>query len=1124
MSRKQFIYYPQPTDPDFYDKIYHKKEFYLNRQHLLSKETLKNPDDLCRQKEKFKLLPQQQFLKNLISPDTPYNNILVFWSTGVGKTLGALSVAEGFKDYIRTMNENGIPAKIYIISNTEAKNNFKDTLLRPCDKDNTYITPKECEELDELSKSQNPVLQAKYYEKEKRIYKRLSNKKYDGYYKFMSYKKFQNKTLGEFSHLHTTPSGKVKRKYRPPTKGAIKNIDHSILIVDEAHNITENDRGRAVEYIYKKSKNVRLVLMTATPMMHKAYEIVPLLKILRLGTGEHLQMNDIFEGPKFSKLKPDGLEKIKKISTGYVSYLRGLNPYSFPERIDEGVIPKFKSLPANMQLIYTPIVRCVMDNYQYATYKNNDNGKFNASIKNIVDIVYPNPERGSRMGIYDVAILRKLEGTPEGRKFLQKNGIRFIRSPGTDNIEIDGDFLNWEHIKKYSSKFYRLLVNLHQQRNDNVGKSFIYTNYVKTVGVFLIRRLLIRNGYEEFSFSKIGASSNPNTKCYYCGIPQGKHKKSRDHQYHPATFIALTGLVDKITSKQLIDQYNSPDNLYGKIIKIVIGSPYTQEAIDFKAIRTIHIMNYPKNYSTIEQIIGRGVRHCSHSPKLPKDKRNVRIYRYVASLPNPSINSIEEKKYIIGEKDHIVIKQVERALKENAVDCSLNKPQNIFEEEYLKYRGCEKKHKCNVQCDYQDCQYKCATPVKMDPRHHGLYPQQLTLKELDTSTYAAYPNYYQPEMNKIKKRVRKIFKQDVAWTLEQLKHLVKRKSLYLEDRFLYLALQEMIENKEPVTNFFGVPGTIIYAGKYYLFQPDGMDRNISVLERSQPSQTVTTQKVNVSDYLNTFVTETKSRFEKFDFEKFKKAIEKHSDPAKIEKIATKQDLKIQQDVLESAIESMLKILKTRNGNKTMPGINKMTRADFKTSADYAIFDYNRKILDAFKKYLILSDQLVDSTTEYSYSSSAEIMSSPDKTIVGHYLGSKPRCYNQVKNEWALCGKDIKRPSKANLKENNIVIGYLSKDRRNRIVFKLMIPKKEEAKDRRKRTRGFVCKQNNDKKILFEIAKKLNIDLKRKTQEYICDKIEVKLRGLQRKANKSKDIKDQYRWFYDYLEYMKIGKK
>ena len=84
MPKEDFKYYPDISDPDFYKKIYQKKEFYIHKQKDLSTSTL---EELCPVFEvKQELLNQQALLKNFISPDTPYKNLLIFHGTGVGKT------------------------------------------------------------------------------------------------------------------------------------------------------------------------------------------------------------------------------------------------------------------------------------------------------------------------------------------------------------------------------------------------------------------------------------------------------------------------------------------------------------------------------------------------------------------------------------------------------------------------------------------------------------------------------------------------------------------------------------------------------------------------------------------------------------------------------------------------------------------------------------------------------------------------------------------------------------------------------------------------------------------------------------------------------------------------------
>ena len=53
------------------------------------------------------------------------------------------------------------------------------------------------------------------------------------------------------------------------------------------------------------------------------------------------------------------------------------------------------------------------------------------------------------------------------------------------------------------------------------------------------------------------------------------------------------------------------------------------EGVSLNNIRQIHIMEPWYNISRNEQIIGRGVRQCSHI-KLPFEKRNLTVFNYVA--------------------------------------------------------------------------------------------------------------------------------------------------------------------------------------------------------------------------------------------------------------------------------------------------------------------------------------------------------------------------------------------------------------------------------------------------------------------------------------------------------------
>ena len=82
----------------------------------------------------------------------------------------------------------------------------------------------------------------------------------------------------------------------------------------------------------------------------------------------------------------------------------------------------------------------------------------------------------------------------------------------------------------------------------------------------------------------------------------------------------------------------------------------------------------------MEQVIGRGVRRCSHQ-RLPPEERVVDVYRYKMTFSKkdykgkPTTDEHIEK--VALDKTSIINKFL-KAIKEVAVDCELNKENNII--------------------------------------------------------------------------------------------------------------------------------------------------------------------------------------------------------------------------------------------------------------------------------------------------------------------------------------------------------------------------------------------------------------------------------------------------------------
>ena len=111
-------------------------------------------------------------------------------------------------------------------------------------------------------------------------------------------------------------------------------------------------------------------------------------------------------------------------------------------------------------------------------------------------------------------------------------------------------------------------------------------------------------------------------------------------------------------------------------------SPAGAEGINVFNIRQVHIMEPYWHEVRISQMIGRGIRQCSHK-YLPLNERHVDIYRY------KSVRKVQKKKLTTDQyienlargKDRLVQSYLD-AVKEVAIDCMLFKDQNMTVQEY----------------------------------------------------------------------------------------------------------------------------------------------------------------------------------------------------------------------------------------------------------------------------------------------------------------------------------------------------------------------------------------------------------------------------------------------------------
>ena len=95
----------------------------------------------------------------------------------------------------------------------------------------------------------------------------------------------------------------------------------------------------------------------------------------------------------------------------------------------------------------------------------------------------------------------------------------------------------------------------------------------------------------------------------------------------------------------------------------------------------VHVMEPWFHLNRLEQIIGRGIRNCSHT-NLPAEHRNVSVFLYTVTEPKtkerPVRETLDMKLYRVAEEKIGKIGSVMEIIKSASIDCHLNKEGNSF--------------------------------------------------------------------------------------------------------------------------------------------------------------------------------------------------------------------------------------------------------------------------------------------------------------------------------------------------------------------------------------------------------------------------------------------------------------
>lgn len=333
--------YPTLNDPLFSEKIASHKEFYDTQYDGEIRDIKEYAKKMCD--ASFELLPHQLFVKNFLSFQTPYNSLLLYHGLGTGKTCSSIGIGEEMRSY---MKQTGIKQRILVVAAPNVQANYKLQLFderRLYQKDGLW-------HIDSCNgnlfiKEVNPT-NLKDVSREKLVsqIKTIINQ----YYVFMGYVEFAN-YIRKKVVVETTGFTSEEKK-RMELQNMRRFFNNRLIIIDEVHNIrlTEDNKddktGKLLMKLAKHCNNMRLLLLSATPMYNSYSEIIWLTNLMNANDKRGLiQTNEVFDqnGGFVKEEKNDqgdvitegGDDLLRRKLTGYISYIRGENPYTFPYRI-----------------------------------------------------------------------------------------------------------------------------------------------------------------------------------------------------------------------------------------------------------------------------------------------------------------------------------------------------------------------------------------------------------------------------------------------------------------------------------------------------------------------------------------------------------------------------------------------------------------------------------------------------------------------------------------------------------------------------------------------------------------------------------------------------------------------
>ena len=789
------------------------------------------------------------FVRNFLSFQTPYNSLLIYHGLGTGKTCSSITIAEEMRDYLKQVN---IKKKIIVVASPVVQENYKIQLFdeRKLKNIGGIWDLKSCvgnSLLREINPINSSVSRINVISKIRKIIR--------NWYIFMGYTEFSN-YITKLSNKFKINDEESKVERRRKQLLIKKEFSERLIIIDEVQNIRsikkmKKSSNNFLELV-KYADNLKLILLTATPMYNDPQEIIWLLNLMNINDNRvPISIRDVFndEGNLLvgNNGEQIGKEILERKMRGYISYVRGENPFTFPNAIypadyddpnslkymltTDWTYPSFQindteiTQPIkHLDLFVTDIGSVQNDMYlflidklkkKFPILKQKRVGiqyTITDSPLQLLNFAYPHPDFNTENAdSIDIKDLYGKSGLSRIMNYNERNKRNFEYKPET--LSKFGRIFSKEKIGKYSGKISKMLEIIEKSK----GIVILYSQFIDG-GCVPLALALEEMGMKRYTSQLTLFKKNPNEE-----IDAVTMKKKADFIrenpkkiFYPAKYAMITG--DSYLSpnnKKELKATTDAENINGEVIKVIIISKAGSEGLDFKNIRQIHILEPWYNLMRPSQVIGRGIRNLSHC-SLPYKERNTQLFLYGTELNNTNMEPIDLYMYRLAEKKGIKIGAVSRIMKENAVDCLLNRPQTQLYKSLINKKVEQEistggtisyalgDEEYSLACDFMKCAYECKNAVTDEDI-------------IDTTTYNERFLIINSEI--IIKKIKKLFKEKYLYTKNELiKYINQEKEFPIEQ--INSALDYLINNpNDYLIDLVGRLGYLKNVNHYYLFQP-----------------------------------------------------------------------------------------------------------------------------------------------------------------------------------------------------------------------------------------------------------------------------------------------------------------